>query len=62
MWPGTRGGKTVSLPCQWDSTINVKRDCLNNGTWDEPAYDVCNLLIPMVNNISQHECYDTAYV
>ena len=49
MWPRTRGGKTASLPCRWDSTINITRTCLNDGRWNEPAYDVCNLLIPRVN-------------
>ena len=45
MWPETRGGISVSLPCQLDSTIEVTRDCLNGGVWDEPADAVCSLLV-----------------
>lgn len=43
MWPETAGNKSVSLPCQLDSTGEtvVTRKCLNGGGWDTADYDAC---------------------
>ena len=49
-WPETRGGTTVSLGCELDESITVRRECLVDGIWNDPVYGNCVLLVDEVGH------------